>query len=356
MMAGMAMGLFGCSFEGSQYSPEQVISNALEETAGIGAYYAESETIVSEKDEEIEHSRMKEWRTDEGKIRIEMENVDGSDKVVAVNDGETLILHEVDKNQASMIDDPEVLNLNMPSPKEQTNQLLKMMGDTHEVSIEEEGKVVGREIYKLLAKTNGDNTLIGDLELWVDKENWMVLKTVVKAGDTVSETVYTKIDFKPEFSNDLFAINLPEDIEIQNLGDLVDTTEISLDEVASNIGKPFFYLPEVDGIEITTIELDELHGEIERNEVNIDYTKEGAQLFALSVFESPEELDDDFGLEMPGETAIEIRGQEGQKVELGDFRLLSWQEEGVSYSILLYNDDLTFEALLDMTGEMELME
>lgn len=355
MMAGIAMGVFGCSFEGSQYSPEQVINNALEETAGIGAYYAESERVVSEKNEEIEHARMKEWRTDDGKIRIEMENEDGSDKVIVVNDGETLILHEVDKKQASMIDDPEVLNLNMPSPKERANQLLKMVGDTHEISIEDEEKIAGRETYKLLAKTNGDNTLIGDLELWVDKENWMVLKTSGKAGDIESETVYTKIDFKPELSNDLFLLNLPEDVDLQNLEDLVDTTEISLEEVASNIGKSFFYFPEVDGIEITTIELDELRGEIERNEVNINYTKEGAQLFSLSVFESPEEMDD-VGLEIPGETTIDIRGKEGMKMEAGDFRLLSWQEEGVSYSIILYDRDLTFEELLEMTVEMERME
>ena len=356
MMAGMAVGLFGCSFEGSQYSPEQVIQNALDEKKEIGAYYAESETIVREKGKEIEHFLMKEWRADDGKIRIEMANEDGSEKVVAVNDRETLTLYEMDSNQASIMNDPELLNLNMPSLKEQANQLLKMVGDTHEISIEDEGKIAGREVYKMLAKVNGENTLIGDLELWIDKENWMVLKIVGKGGDTESETIYTKLDFKPEFSNDLFSIDLPEDVELENLDDLPDPTEISLDEVAENIGNPFFYFPEVDGVEITTIELDELRGEIERNEVSINYTKEDAQLFELSVFESPEELDDDSGLEMPGETTIDVRGQEGMKLDAGDFRLLSWQEEGISYSVILYDPDLTFEELLEMTDKMELME
>lgn len=351
----MAVGLFGCSFEGSQYSPEQVINNALEETNGIGAYYAESEMIVSEKGEEIEHTGSKEWRTGDGKIRIETENKDGSGKIIAVNDGETLILHEVDSNQASIIEGLEVFNLNLPSLKEQANQQLNMVVDTHEISIEDEGEIAGRDAYKLLAKANGDHTLSGDLELWIDKENWMVLKTIASVGDMQSETIYTKIDFKQELSTDLFSIDLPEDVEIQNLADLAETTEIELDEVVENIGNPFFYFAEVDGLEITTIELDELRGEIERNEVSINYTKEGAQLFTLSVFESPKEMDD-LGLEMPGETTINVRGQEGQKMEAGDFRLLSWQEDGLSYSVILDDLNLTFEALLEMTTKMERME
>lgn len=355
LMAGMAVGLFGCSFEGSQYSPEQVIQNALDEKKEMGSYYAESETVVRVEGQEVERSLMKEWRADDGKIRVEMENKDGSDKTIAVNDGAMMILYEVASNQASMIDDPELLNLNMPSPKEQANQSLRMIGDTHEISIEDEGKIAGREIYKMLAKANGNHTLIGDLEMWIDKENWMVLKMIVSVGDRQTETVYTKVDFKPEFPADLFSIDLPENVELQNLDDLMDTTEITLEEVTENIGKPFYYFPEVDGLEMTLIELDELHGEIERNEVNINYTKEGVELFTLAVFESPEELDD-LGLEMPGETTIDVRGQKGLQMELGDLRFLSWQENGVSYSVILYDLDLTFEELLEMTTEMDLME
>lgn len=356
MMGGMVVGLFGCSFEGSQYSPEQVINNAVGETVKIGAYYAESETVIREKGKEIEQLRMKEWRTDDGKIRVETDNKDGRDKVIAVNNRETLILYEVDNNRASVIADAAVLNLNMPSPKEQANQLLEMIRETHKISIEGEEKIAGRETYKLQANANKPTSLIGDLQLWVDKENWMVLKTIVSTGDTQSETIYTKIDFKPKLSNDLFTIDLPEDVELQNLDDVMDTTEISLDEVASNIGKPFFYFPEVDGLEITTIELNQLQGEIERNEVNINYAREGVQLLTLSVFESPEEMEEASELEMPGETTIDVRGQEGMKMEVGDLRFLSWQEEGVSYSIMLYDLDTTFEELLEMTGNMERME
>lgn len=357
LMAGMVVGLFGCSFEGSQYSPEQVINNALEETVEIGAYYAESETVVSEKGEEIERSYMKEWRSDDGKIRIEggAEEEDG-EEVITVNDGEALILYEVDRGQASIIDDPEVLNLNMPSPKERANQLLKTVEDTHEISIEDEEKVAGREAYKLVAKVKEEKAFIGDLALWVDKENWMVLKIVANLGDIDSETVYTKIDLKPELTADLFSLDLPEGVEVQNLDDLQETTEISLDEVASSIGKPFYYFPEADGVEISTVELDELRGEIARNEVNMEYMKNDSPLFTFSVFETPEVLEDDLEIEIPGETPVDVRGNEGMKMDSGDFRLLSWSEEGVNYSIILHDVDLTFEALLEMTDKMERME
>lgn len=356
LMTGMVVGLFGCSFEGSQYSPEQVINNALEETVEIGAYYAESETVDSEKGEEIERSYMKEWRSDDGKIRVEGGAEEDGEEVIAVNDGETLILYEVDRGQASIIDDPEVLNLNMPSPKEQAHQLLKVVEDTHEVSIEDEEKVTGRETYKLVAKVKEENALIGDLELWVDKENWMVLKIVVKLGDIESETVYTKIDFKPELTADLFSLDLPEGVEVQNLDDLLETTEISLDEVAASIGKPYFYFPEVNGVEISTIELNELRGEIVRNEVNMEYLKNDSPLFTFSVFETPEVSDDDLEIDIQGEIPVDVRGREGLKMDSGDFRFLSWSEEDVNYSIILHDIDLTFEALLEMTDKMERME
>ena len=287
-----------------------MINNALEETTEIGAYYAESKMVVSEKGKEIERSLLKEWQSEDGKRRIEIKNKDGSDTNISVNDGKALIMYQVEQNKASIFEDPELFNSNLPSPKEQAHQLLEMVQDSHTISIEDEEEIAGRETYKLLAKANKDNTLFGDLELWIDKENWMILKTVMNSGDVQSEIIYTEIDFKAEFPADIFVLELPDNVEIEDFEDFSETTEITLDEAVEKIGKPLLYFPDSDSRQIVSIELDEIQGERVWKEVGIDYTKDDLPLFTLAVFVAPEEMDEEeLKLELPGESPVTIRGK-----------------------------------------------
>src|SRR5699024_4642831 len=169
----MILGLFGCSSETKQYSPDQVINNALEEKDLPGAYYGETESTTSEKGEKVDQYIMKEWRSDDGKARVEATNKDGSDESIAVNDGNEFISYEV------------------------------------------EAEIAGRDSYHLVAKAKEENTLFGDQELWIDKENWMVLKMIFNTGDSKTEMVYTKIDFNPRIPADTFTLDLPDDVEMK---------------------------------------------------------------------------------------------------------------------------------------------
>ena len=355
MMAVMAMGLFGCSFEGNQYSPEQVISNALEDTTGPEAYYAESEMTISEKGEIVEQSVIKEWRSDDGKIRIDTEGKDGKDKAIVVNDGKKFTMYQEDQNQALISEDPELFSFSPPSLKEQAGLLLEMIEDTHTISIEGEEEIVDRMTYHLVAKANKDNTLLGDMEIWIDKENWMALKTISNTGDSELEMVYTKIDFESKISPEIFTLDLPEGVEIQDLEEMNDVTEVTIEEAAGNIEKPILYFTEKDGLEIEKIEMTEMQGELNRKEVSIDYTKDGLPLFMLAVFESPEESTED-DISIPGEETVTIRGLEGSTMELSDFRSLLWQENGVNYSVVLIDPNFSFDEFIDMTTDMELVE
>src|SRR5699024_10551899 len=157
-----------------------------------------------------------------------------------------------------MIDDPELLEFNQPSPKEQVNNLLEMVRDTHEISSEGEAEIAGRDTYHLVAKAKEENTLFGDQELWIDKENWMVLKMIF----------YTKIDFNTKILADTFTLDLPDDMEMKNLDDMSNESEITLEEAKENIGA-FHYFPENEELDISTIEMIELQGELKRKEVNI---------------------------------------------------------------------------------------
>lgn len=355
LIAAAAMGLFGCSFQDNQYSPEQVINNAMKETDERLSYYGESSMKMGGEDMEQEEINIKEWRSADGRVRVETSGESDENQALSVNDGTTLTLYQESLNQALVSEDGELLATMAPSPKEQANQLLKMVGDSHEISIEGEEKIAGRDTYHLVAKANGKETLLGDQELWVDKENWFVLKMISSSGDNYSEIIYTEIDFDKEIPNDIFVVDLPEDVEIQNLDELNETTEVTMEEAVEQVGQPLLYFTEKEDRDILRIETDELKGELARVEVNIEYEKDGLPLLTLAVFKTPADLDEDMpGL--PGEEIVEIRETEGTTLDMGSFRTLFWEEDGLSYSLILNDPNLTFDEVIDWTTEMEIAE
>jgi len=356
LMAITALGLVGCSFEGNKYSPEEVINNALDETETVGAYYSEEEIVISEKGEVTERFISKQWHSEDGKLRIESEGEKGEDKTIAVNDGSKYMVYLVDQNEVLIIEDDELPAV-QPSLKEQATILLKMVEDTHTISIEGEEKVLNRMAYHLVAKANEANSLMGDIEMWIDKENWMALKTISINGDTVLESVYKKIDFDAEIPADKFTIDLPEDVKKQDMNDISKATEITIEDAKEAMGKKLVYLPETDEIKIAKIEMTELgvESEMEHKEVSVEYEREGLPLFTLSFFVAPEESSDE-DLTLPGEEDVTIRGEEGSMMDLGDFRTVFWQEDEISYSVILINPNFSFDEFIELTNDMAFVE
>jgi outer membrane lipoprotein-sorting protein len=348
----LAMGIFGCAPE-NQFLPQQVINNALEKTEEPASYYIEAEMRTIEDGKETEHILLKEWVSEEGKRRTETQYADGGGKNIAVNDGTKLISYQPETNQAFLIENTELSELNQMSPKHQAEQLLKMVQDTHEITDGGEEKIAGREAYRLIAKAKDKESLLGDQELWIDKENWMVLKMVSASGDVQSEMVLTKVDLNPAIPAETFALELPEHVQIVDLEEMNPTTEVTLAEAAENIGTTFLYFPETGGLAISRIELVELAGELKRKEVNFDYQKGGLPYFTMTVFPSSEDSGEDIG-RLPGEKVVTVRGQEGTYMEMGDFRSLVWQENGLNYSIVFVDPNLTLEQLTALADSMAL--
>lgn len=347
----LSIGLVACSTESSQYSPEQVINNAMKETEEPLSYYAEATMKMTAEEGPFE---IKEWRSKDGKVKVETEGATAEEHSVTVNDGKTITMYQESLKQAFVSDNGEVLASMVPSPKEQAQQLLKLVGDSHSISIDGEEKIAGRDAYHLVAKANDKDTLFGDQELWVDKENWFVLKSISETGDNRADMEYTKIDFNKKFPDETFMIDLPEGTDIQNLDEMNETTEVTLQEAAQSVGKPILYFPENNDLKLKQIEMDDIKGELNRVEINMEYEKEEASLLSLSLFKTPEDLDEH--TKIPGEKKVEIRGIEGTMIEMEGFRNLFWVEDVISYSILLNDPDVTMEEVIEWTNDMELVE
>lgn len=348
------MGTFGCSSDlANQYSPEQVINNALKEEREVVNYYAEVEMSLIEEMGKEEKILLKEWVSD-GKRKIETKNEDGSEYNITINDGKKLISYQPDLKQAFMVEDEELLTLNQVSPKQQAEQMLSVIKNTHEISAEGEEEIIGRTTYHLKATAKEHNSLLGDQEIWVDKENWLVLKSISSSGDFKVEMTYTKLNLDANIPEDTFKPELPDDVQIQDLlGGVSDAQEITLEEAVMKVEKPFLYVKEENGLTISRIEVVELEGEFNRNEVNIDYQKDGLPYFSMTVFQSPEEIGEEVEM-IPGERKVKIRNQEGFYMEMNDFRSLGWQEEGLNYSILFIDSKLTLGEISEILSDMEL--
>lgn len=339
----MSTSLFACSIEGEKFSPEQVIQNTLADTDKMPAYYGESVMTFSDGTESI---NMKEWVAEDGKRRVETETLKTGEKATTVNDGAKLTTYEEATNKAFVIDMSEDDAQMKISPKEQAEILLNTIKDTHTITLVGEEKLIGRDVYHLKAEVMNKESLYGDQEIWVDKANWFILKTVSKSGDSQVSIEYKKIDFDPTLKDSLFKLELPKDVEITDISAMTKEQVVeSLDEAVEMMEKPFLYVKEEDGLTIKQMSVMSLESEV-NPELTINYFKDDQPYFSLSVFAIDEE---NIAFDGEGEN---IRGFKGGKTDIEGFRVLNWAEDGFGYSVIMTNPDLTFEQMHELLNSM----
>lgn len=341
--------LMACSSDNNIFSPDQVISQALENSEKIDSYIAESKITISENDQIVEESILKEWRHEDGRVRVETLNGSGETESVVVNDGNELIIYDLESEQASVIDDPELMALNQQSPKEQTEFSLEMVKDTHDLTLKDETKIAGRDVNHLVATPKEKNQLIGKQEIWIDQESWLVLKITNESGDQLIDITYETVDFDVDIDDDIFSLDLPENIELINLDDIHAVDEVSLAEAAEALGQEFLYIPEDNSIEVATVAKNDLQGIVNRIEIDIDYLKDDLPYVTLSIFETPDEIDD---VSMPDETEATIRDQEGMYIDMDGFNSVVWDEDGLRYSLSTIDPNLSLEDIQELTETM----
>lgn len=342
--------LYGCSSSLNEYSPDQVIQNALNEKNEGEAYYAESTWTTKEQGKVTETMTMKEWSSKDGKKRVETIGKDESENGITVNDGARLITYMPGDKKAFIFESEELASLNQQSPKEQAEQMLKLIKDTHEIEVIGEEKIADRNTFHLKATVKEDQSLIGNQEIWIDKENWFVLKTKSDTDEVTVKWMYTKIEFNPQMPDDLFTIDLPDDVEIESLESMLDTREVTFEEAKDQLRTSFLYIPDTKDLKIAYVGLLDLGSEMERKEVTLEYEKEGLPYLSISIFETLAETEDGQLEAIIGEKMIHVRGQEGMWSE--KLRTLYWQEEGLTYSIIVLDPNLSIEKLQKLLERM----
>ncbi|WP_432360041.1 LolA family protein [Sporosarcina sp. UB5] len=341
-----AIGLVACNAGENKFSPQEVINTALQDIDKPLAFYGEY--TISDDSGDIE---AKEWVAADGNRRIEITSNDGAEHSVAVNDGKSVSVYDKATNTAMIMEivEDDMRALSQQSPRQQAEQMLELVKDSHELSTGGEEKIAGRSAYHIIAKAKDGSALIGDLEIWIDKNTWMVLKSVSKSNGLSMTLEYTKIDFKPVLSDDLFVLDIPEGaaVEVMDVASM-SPKAVTVEEVKEALGL-YYQIRETEELRLSAITV--LEGLEERPEFSFEYTIDDIPAFSVTVFKEMSNVVDFGGVS--NEEEITIRGKKGTKTVFGDFRMLNWVEDSLRYSIILHNPELGFEEVQRYLEQME---
>lgn len=343
----MAASLFvgGCQ-DAQTFSAEDVVTKVLEGNKAVGSYYAEGIMNEYEGEKKIRESTIMEWHDAKtGKRRVEIRS--GDNVTRSVNDGKQILTYDEALKTAFSLDAADVGELGAGTPKEQLIGILDKVKNTHKIELVGEDKVINLPVHHVKATVSEKGSLFGDIDLWADQKTWQVLKSTSTIGENKVEFEYTKLDQSPTFDKKTFVLDLPQDVKITSLSDMNPAKKVNLEEAQAAVKAPFLYWEGSDMV-LTEIELNEWKGEINRNELTLNYTKGDVPYFSLSVFPTPKEGIDEGLL---GEKPLQIRGISGSYME--QIRAVMWDEKGLRYTVMLEHPDLTVEQMVKLAKAMK---
>ncbi len=324
-------------------SSEEIFTKVLAESEEPLGYYGEGSVSIKDGETE-EKTTFEEYAGRNGQRKVITEEPATSKRSIALMDGGSMTIYEEGSKTAQRMDlSPGELPASL-TQKEQLLSMLDVVQGTHDTELVGEDTILDMETYhlKLTSKEDG---LLGDMDIWVEQENWFIVKMKQKAADIETNVEYTKLDLDPDFSDDTFLLELPEDVKVSDLEEGM-AVPASLEEAEQALGTDFLLVDD-EKQELDRIEMDKIGGEINRTEVTFYYLQDGVPSFSISVFPTPEGE----GMSL-GDGNLKVRGNDAEKME--EIRGITWDEQGLRYSLLMEHPDLTTEEVLQLTETMKM--
>lgn len=335
----------GCTSNVSNYTPETLINNALQETEDQTSFYTKGEMKIFEEDTLTSHVFTEEWHNRDGQFRFENEDIETESQSVMVYDGTKVTLYSVEENEAFIIKDTDSISMNQPSLKEQADVLLDGISETHTVEVMGDENIAGYETHHLRATPKEDNILLGQQDIWIDKKNWMVLKQRIYSGDTKLEIEYDLVNYGQKMADDLFTIDLPDSVTIEDDSDL-EGQRVTLKEATSEMAQSILYIPEDEQIDITDLTVQDYDG---LKELTFHYQRNDLPFLELIISEVTVGFNEDFKPE--DDDVVIIRGKEAYLSD-DDIRMVDWDEDGLNYTIFINDPSVSIEDVKQLVEEM----
>ncbi|WMJ80943.1 outer membrane lipoprotein-sorting protein [Clostridium sp. MB40-C1] len=357
----VSMVLFtGCSMGKTSILPKEIVANAMEVNNKPNSYYIEGKILIFENDKVASESEIKEWISlsgEKNKRRSETSSK-GRDKTITTNNGEKVVIYMPKDNKAliSKVSDNKGLMDN--SQRKQAMDMLESMKNTHEISTLGEEDVNGMKAYHLKATPKQKDSIVGAMDIWVDKKNWFIVKLISQNGNSKIQLEYTKVDFSAKFDEKLFDQNLPSNVKIEDLDKKTkeNKKKITLKEARKFIGKPILYIEKTSGYDLKEMNLQMYGSKVAADEIIQDYYKNNKKSFSLSTRKEQKlnEKGKEDNTKLPGEKDITIRGKKGMLLD-DVIKLITWSESGVSYSFMIEDPNMTFDEAKKVIENMKIM-
>ncbi|MFS0728110.1 LolA family protein [Paenibacillus sp. 1P07SE] len=327
-------------------SSEEIISHVMQSEANPMSYYAESELKVYLNDELNEHASMAEYVHEDGRRKIVATDLlNEQTSSYALRERDRVILYEEGSETAHAIDLTDMGEYGGMTQKEQLTGMLERLKDTHSYEVAGEEELLGSKVYHLKVNAKEKDSLMGDMEFWVDQETWFLVRAVSVTGDIRTETSYSMLDFSPTFDETDFTLDLPPGVEIASMDEMMPSHTGTLEEAAAALGQPFLVLGDAN-LKEQQVEWHIYEGMLDRTEVNVSYWENELPVLTLTVFETPVDA------ELNGD--LTIRGHQAEYIS--EIRMLSWDEDGLRYGILIDHPDLTPEEVVERAEDMILTD
>ncbi|MGF6357196.1 outer membrane lipoprotein-sorting protein [Paenibacillus sp. 4624] len=339
----------GCAEKGLLgMSGDDMIEKIITAESEPASYYAEG-VLKMWTDEEITNTmQVKEWVDGKtGRQRIETE--DNGNVSYAVHNGSEILIYEKEAKTAFSMDSSSLQQEPNQTQKQMLVDQLERMRDTHNVKMLGQEELQGHEVIHIELTPKDNNSLVMSSQYWVDPKKWMVVKATSTYGDTRSEVLYDLIDYNPKFTDQTFTLDIPADVEVKNMNDVMNTKEVTLEEAEQAVGQSFLQYGGKD-LELSRIELTSSLGEHSRDEVTLYYVKNNKPEVSMTIFKATDENMDEQLL--PEEKKITVREKEGSYMSI--IRNLSWSEEDLRYSVMGDSGAWTLEKLQAWAKELKL--
>jgi outer membrane lipoprotein-sorting protein len=353
-MAAIVMGIIfgttmfmGCSIKKDTIIPEQLVTKAVKAYEKPKSYYGEFILQVYENDKLSEKESAKEWvDNSKSKIKRRMETESElSGKSILTNDGDNILIYMEKDKKAMKIKIEDSLSSNYLNYKDQFMRDLGTIAKTHELSFKGEETINGFKTYHLYAKPNKKNSLLGEVNYWIDKDDWFLVKSVSESANSKIDIEYKKIDFSSKLDSNLFTQKLPAGIEIEDLNDegILKENVIDLKEAYKIAGKSILTLPESSGYKLKKVTYGDYAG-VKHKEINQVYEKDGVEAinFAAIIPYEKDSKENSEDFKLPNEEDINVRGQKGLAMD-AEIRCITWSEESLNYSFLIQDSSISLE-------------
>ena len=344
----IAASLFqGCSsFKKDTIIPGEVITKAMSAYEKPKSYYGEAKMEIYENDKLNETDTIKEWVDNtSNKMRRRYEaNSNNEGKTISTNDGDKILIYtEKSKKAMSMKSGNNSLD-NGSDYKSQLMKQLSSISKTHDLTYKGEENINGFKTYHLYAKPKQKNSLIGEVNYWIDEESWFVVKNTSENSNMKTGIEYTKLKFTSKFDNSIFTQNIPSDVKIQNIDESgAKENTIDMKQAEKIAKKSILILPENSGYKLKSVTYMDAPG-VKHKEINQTYEKNGVDALILTtiVFYDNKAPEKD-NLKVDGEKDSTVRGKEGTVME-EPIKDISWSEDGFNYNLLIQDPSITIDA------------